>query len=77
MFVLRGYVEPLYEASKEKQVFITSDDGKEYIVLHKGAGMDLADLVGNLVEVSSTVMETKEEVEQSTIIVRSYIVLEG
>ena len=57
MVVLKGYVEPLYKATKEMQVFIVSDDGNEYIVLHKGAGMDLADLVGNLVEVSCTEIE--------------------
>lgn len=76
MFVLRGYVEPLYEATKEKQVFISSEDGQEYVVLHKGAGMDLADLVGVLVNVSGNIIEGNEEAEEQTILVRSYTILE-
>ena len=77
MFSLKGYVEPLYKTTKEMQVFIASEEGTEYVVLHKGAGMDLADLVGNLVEVSCTIIEHKEDIEQQMIVVRSYVVLEG
>lgn len=77
MFSLKGYVEPLYKATKEMQVFIASEDGEEYIVLHKGAGVDLADLVGNLVEVSCTNVEKNQDVEGNMVIVRSYVVLEG
>ena len=75
MLELKGYIEPLYNATKEQQVFLECDNC-QYVILHKGAGMDLADLVGNYVSVQATEYENQPSEDSTVIVVRGYTVLE-
>lgn len=55
---LRGYVQALPKVKGREdaaKVVIVTDDGAEYHVLHKSAGMDLADYISADVEVQGIV----------------------
>ena len=60
---IRGYIRSLPRTpGKEDRVKATliAEDGTAYHILHKGAGMDLADFAGADVEVTGTVSRISE-----------------
>lgn len=87
---IRGYVQALPKAQGREdaaKVAVITDDGTEYLVLHKGAGMDLVDYISADVEVqgivvpaSGTVDATMTEDDEASplfLTVRRYTLIDG
>lgn len=87
---IRGYVSALPRTPGKEdltKVAVITDDGTEYRVLHKSAGMDLADYISANVEVTGTVSvmaspkgETTENDDADSILlitVRRYTLTDG
>ena len=82
---IRGYVQALPKAQGKEdaaKVAVVTDDGMEYQVLHKSAGMDLVDYISADVEVQGIVAPasaTEEDGENPPLLltVRSYALIDG
>lgn len=68
---LRGRVEPLPVITKEAQVCLLSND-KEYLIAHKGVGIDIVDYIGEELEIVATTIQSVLDEETSLLLVRSY-----
>ncbi len=69
---VRGYISALPRVKQSEEtarVAITTDEGKDFQVIHKGVGTDLADHVSANVEVQGIISEQGENVH---IYVRTY-----
>lgn len=71
---LRGYVAPLPSGQPCRVALVAADNGEEYPVLPRGAGIDLVDMVSAQLEVVCTV---HEDGEAKRLHVRSYQVLDA
>lgn len=86
MMTIRGYVQslPLLSGKEDAaRVAVVTDDGKEFPVLHKGAGVGLLDNINANVEVTGTlglrsaVGSDEGEEPVQVIVVKSFRLTDG
>jgi hypothetical protein len=86
--IIRGYVQSLPITSGKDEltrVAVVTDDGAEYHILHKGAGISLAGNVNANVEVTGSLLAAEEHVAEDLVAgnpgywmaVKSYRLIDG